>query len=68
MVSRALLFEGSGVQDVGTRCNSHFAGRDSEMKVKGEIFLLVSHCEDLNLFLDTKYEAIHRVSNLCTFL
>lgn len=46
---------------MGTTCNSRFAGRGSEMKVKGEIFFVrveASHCEDLNLFLHTKYVAL----------
>lgn len=55
---------------MGTTCNSHFAGRDSDESERRDIFamMVASHCEDLYLFLDTKYVALHRVPNLCTFL
>lgn len=55
---------------MGTTCNSHFAGRDSDESERRDIFamMVASHCEDLYLFLDTKYVALHRVPNSCTFL
>lgn len=55
---------------MGTKCNSHFAVCDSQMKVKGKMVFVrmeASHSEDLNIYLGTKYVALPGVPTLCTF-